>query len=157
MLIFSFSCVKNELLPSHPLELSEKNVSMLPVFLFYPLVKNDVSNTWLKQFWCWAFDYKEHEALFSISCRIGFGSLKLPFLCLLWTFLKFGPPLHSSHNISSLGDLFFSFLYFSPAIFAVDIQARPSNLGSFSRALHLQVTAARHRTYTDGCDIIPIL
>lgn len=28
--------VKNELLPSHPLELSEKNVSMLPVFLFLP-------------------------------------------------------------------------------------------------------------------------
>ena len=36
MFIFSFSCVKNELLPSHPLELSEKNVSMLPVFLFLP-------------------------------------------------------------------------------------------------------------------------
>ena len=36
MFIFSFSCVKNELLPSHPLELSEKNVSMLPVLLFLP-------------------------------------------------------------------------------------------------------------------------
>jgi hypothetical protein len=33
-LLSSFSCVKNELLPSHPLELSEKNVSVLPVCLF---------------------------------------------------------------------------------------------------------------------------
>ena len=28
MFIFSFSCVKNELLPSHPLELSEKNFQL---------------------------------------------------------------------------------------------------------------------------------
>ena len=38
MFIFSFTCVKNELLPSHPLELSEKNVSILTVY-FCPLVE----------------------------------------------------------------------------------------------------------------------
>lgn len=34
LLLKGFSSVKNELLPSHPLELSEKNVSMLPRFFF---------------------------------------------------------------------------------------------------------------------------
>lgn len=47
--------------------------------------------------------------------------------------------------------IFFSFI-FSPAIFAVDIQARPLALDLFSEPFISKLLLG---TYTDGCDIIP--
>lgn len=50
----SFSSVKNELMPSHPLELSEKNVSLQ--FLFSILLLFDNKNFWKVQIVIMSFD-----------------------------------------------------------------------------------------------------